>query len=189
MMMKFIPSILSLFLCLVIFFLPYDPLSNRLALIATIVVGNVGLVIINHFVKKKTQSLLSPALFFLVNIAMWEDAFGNILYWYERWHWWDDLGHFVGVGVVAGVFSEVFQKISAKKQWHFTPFFRVLFPLSVAMLLASAYEISEMIGDVTIQTMRVTDRLDAPKDLAWDLMGGLTFFGIQAMIHGIKQRK
>ncbi|MBI3963498.1 MAG: hypothetical protein HY341_00710, partial [Candidatus Kerfeldbacteria bacterium] len=49
----------------------------------------------------------------------------------------------------------------------------VLIVVALAMLVASAYEISEYIGDLLFATHRIGDRYDTVSDLLYNLMGSL----------------
>ena len=111
-------------------------------------------------------------------LAAWFDAFGNIFLLYEEFFWYDDLGHFIGVFVITAFVLEIFSKLSMRKNWQL-PFFHLgLYAFSLAMLIATIYEITEWIGDLYFGTYRITARLDSASDLWWGFVGGILALAI-----------
>lgn len=180
-------SLLPLFLFVLI--VNFEPLNNRIAIALTIAFAGSCYLLISRWLRRRQEILLSPLPLWAVTGAVWEDALGNILFLYERWEWWDDLGHFIGTFAIVWAAFEIMSKTRAKAMWNLPSFWLGVFSVAVAMLIATFYEITEMLGDIGFGTYRVTSRLDSAIDLAWGLLACLTFFAIRAIILKIKPRK
>lgn len=151
----------------------YDVVERRIALGLTNVLSTVALLILDRLLRRRTGHPLPGAVWLSTMAALWFDAAGNFAGFYGRLPWWDDVAHMIGtaaLAVLAGALVESWRDATR------TPLSRgatVLIVVALAMLVASAYEISEYIGDLLFATHRIGDQYDTVSDLLYNLTGSL----------------
>ncbi|MBI3115676.1 MAG: hypothetical protein HYZ09_04275 [Candidatus Kerfeldbacteria bacterium] len=147
----------------------YDTLERQIALAVTNVVGTGLLIFIgSRFIR--AGSRLPAAVSWLAVAAIWFDAAGNFAHLYANIAWWDKLAHVVGTAAVAGAVWLSFKLFLENRRLSLPAFHHWLYAVSVAMLLAGLYEVSEYVGDWLFDTVRVTDLYDTADDLLWNFL-------------------
>ena len=169
-----VPAILILIiLFFVVIFYQYDTTSRRIALEITVLSTTVAYIVLYIVFKKKYNIILPWFLSWIVVIGVWFDAIGNFMFCYHRFNWWDELSHLIGgLGTACVVYTILFF-LNQKKKFRLSRFNLGLYTVSLTMLLASFYEITEYWGDSIFQMQRIGSRFDSPSDLMWGLMGSI----------------
>lgn len=151
----------------------YDTRGRQLALALTNV-GAVGLfVVVQHLLRKRYGIVLNWVVLFIVSGAVWLDAIGNFAHYYAQFWWWDRLTHAMGgLAVTAGFYIMTIALWKAGRMrvsWIVVN----LYAFAVGQTLGALYEVSEWVGDVLFATHRVQGPFDSPRDLFFNMAGGL----------------
>lgn len=153
-------------------FARYDTLIRQLALALTNVLGTLLL----YFVAVRFQragSRLPVAVSCLAAAGIWFDAAGNFLNLYSRVVWWDKLAHAAGTAALAAGLWVTLRLLFERRGVVLPlPHLR-LYVLSLTVLLAVLYEISEYLGDLLVATRRVTDLYDTADDLLYNVVAAV----------------
>jgi hypothetical protein len=151
----------------------YDTLDRRIALAITNLFSGIGFLAIYFFLKRKYQIILPWFIALAVALGVWLDAAGNFAYFYTNLSWWDDLAHFGGTLALAITIFTILHRLNQKGIMQLKPFSLGLFSISLTMLLASFYEITELWGDYLFEMERIGARWDTASDLQWDFIAAL----------------
>lgn len=158
----------------------YDTVQRQIALSITDLFVIVIFYAVYRRLKNKYQIILPGYMAWVAALAVWLDAAGNFAHFYVKYFWYDKMTHFeASLSLMIPLFY-VFYQLNQKGYIKLNLFHIILYPLSITMLLASVYEITEWLGDMWFNTYRVTGRFDSPTDLAANLSGALAvaLFGI-----------
>lgn len=154
----------------------YDTLDRQLALALTNLAAVVGIIWFDRWLHRRGARLAGLTIV-LVAAAVWFDALGNFQHWYGEFWWWDRVTHTIGGMAVTAFFIDVYAarlttglKISRS--------LAVWIGFLVGQLVAALYEVSEWLGDWWFHTERVRGLYDSPRDLFFNLVGGLVVWGI-----------
>lgn len=149
-----------------------------------IVTSGVTLIIaeaIYYYFRKKGIEL-SFLPYFMIALALWFDAIGDVGHFYGRISWYDQAAHVLGgssvMSMAIGILSRFHEKIKIS----------VLTMLFVALaftaLFGDLYELEEYLEDELYhkRTVRLGDGPDTANDIMLNLMGG-TAAGIVYLLH------
>jgi len=151
----------------------YDIFERRLALVLTAVLSMVVYLTVYFILEKKFKIALPAFTTWIIFLAVLLDAMGNFLHYYGTLGWWDDFTHFVGTVAAAILVLTILHLLSANKVIKIGKFAMALFTVSVSMLLATFYEITEYWGDLVFKIHRIGERYDTVSDLNWNFFGAL----------------
>lgn len=150
----------------------YDTLQRQIALSVTNIIGTAGLLWLDRRLRRRGQRLSWVTVGIVIG-AIWLDALGNFQHFFAQYWWYDRLSHATGGMAVSAVFIDLF--VSRFRQghgflsWGIAAWFGFMF----GQFVGAMYEISEWLGDWWFQTERVRGLYDAPRDLWFNLIGGL----------------
>ncbi len=161
----------------------FDTRGRQVALAITNAVS-VGLFFaVQHVVRRRYGIVINWVVLLIVSASVWLDAIGNFLHYYGRYWWWDHLTHAVGgLAITTGitvVCIALWRVGRMKVSW----FVVNLYSFSVAQTVAALYEVSEWIGDIMFKTQRVGGPFDTPRDLFFNMLGGLLVVGAAYLWH------
>lgn len=155
----------------------YDTTMRQSALAVTNIIATVGLLWLDRWLRRR-GSQLSWLTIVMIAAAVWLDALGNFQHWYAQFWWYDRLTHAAGGMAVSGLFIDLLlarfrQGVGITSWW-----LAVWFGFLLGQFVASMYEVSEWLGDMWFATERVRGPFDAPRDLFFNLVGGLVVVGL-----------
>lgn len=151
----------------------YDTRGRQNALAITNL-ATVGMFyVVQRYVRQRYGITLHWIVLVVLSTSVWLDAIGNFQHFYARFWWWDRLTHAVGgLAATAGIY------VAAVALWQagrLAVSWRVLnlYAWCLAQTLGALYEVSEWIGDELFSTHRVQGLFDGPRDLFFNMLGGL----------------
>lgn len=151
----------------------YDTLERQVALTLTNVFTIGAFLLVSRFLRRQFGITLHWVVLVILAAAVWLDALGNFQYLYGRFWWWDRLTHATGgLAVTAGVAFVTFAVWNAgrfKISWRVAN----LYAFCLAQTVGALYEVSEWLGDEWFGTHRVGGSFDSPRDLMFNMLGGL----------------
>lgn len=158
----------------------YDTSVRQVALGLTNLAAIGGYLFAARFLLRRYGIVLHWVVLVVIAAAVWLDALGNFQHFYGSIWWWDRLTHAVGgLAVTAAIAIVIFSLWNAGRlnvSWRVAN----LYALALAQSLGAVYEISEWVGDLWFGTHRVGDRFDSPRDLFFNMLGGLLVLGVAA---------
>jgi len=160
-------------LVLLILLWDYDLFSRRLALVMTVVFSGIIYLVVYLYLARKFQIILPAFTALAIVLGVLLDAMGNFLHLYGNVGWWDDVAHFLGTVMVTIVIFTILYLLNKERKIKIGKFAMGLFTVSVSMLLATFYEITEYWGDLVFEIHRIGERYDTVSDLNWNFFGAL----------------
>jgi len=152
-------------------FTNYDTGARQRALALT----NVGVTLVIiwlHAWLNRRGRRLSMIVIATVLAAIWLDALGNFQHFYASYWWWDRLTHGIGGLAASALFIDLYlnwRSTAAPELWRMYLWLGFL----VGQFVSAMYEVSEWLGDILFNTHRVQGPFDSPRDLFFNLLGGL----------------
>lgn len=151
----------------------YDTNGRQLALALTNVV-TVGLYLaVGRIAHRRYGITLHWVVLVIIAASVWLDALGNFQHWYAQYWWWDRLTHAIGgLAVTVGFYMVTVALWYARRlamSWRVLN----LYTFCLAQTLGALYEVSEWIGDELFDTHRVQGLFDAPRDIFFNMLGGI----------------
>ncbi len=151
----------------------YDTNGRQIALAVTNAAAVAIFFLVQRTLRRRFGITIHWVALLVIAASVWLDAVGNFQHLYARIWWWDRLTHAVGgFAVTVGLYVTCVALWVAGRlrlSWRVLN----LYALSVAQLLGMLYEVSEWIGDELFATHRVQGPFDTPRDLGFNLAGGL----------------
>ena len=132
-----------------------------------------GLELIYLFVKKKYNYSLPSIVFIVPLVIVFFDAFGDILKWYSKFSWYDQIAHFLGGGAAAVVLFFIMHSVVHYRQKNLSNRLIGLFAIGWANIFGVLYEIEEYAESYFLKNNRLGDRFDTPNDLLFDVAGSV----------------
>lgn len=133
----------------------------------------LGLELIYFFVKKKYNHTLPSLVFVVPAVVIFFDALGDILKWYSKFSWYDQVVHFFGGSAAAAVLFFIIFSIVRHKKINLSNRLVGLFAIGWANLFGAFYEIEEYLESYFLKNNRLGDRFDTPNDLLFDMAGSV----------------
>lgn len=159
----------------------YDPLGRQLALAVTNIVTTGGLFWLDQRLRRQGGGL-SAVTWVLALTAVWVDGLSNFQHLYGQFWWWDRFTHTLGGMAVTGLFIDWSIERGRLSKPPVPAAAAILLGFLLGQFLGSMYEVSEWLGDWWFATERVRGPFDAPRDLFFNLVGGvvvLAFFRLR----------
>ncbi|MBI2984365.1 MAG: hypothetical protein HYY50_01955 [Candidatus Kerfeldbacteria bacterium] len=150
----------------------YDTTRRQLALGLTNVVAVLGVLVFERWLRRR-GGRLSITTLLMVAGAVWIDALGNFQHLYAGFWWWDRLTHVTGGMAVSAFFTDLFLARRTVSQTTLSWRHAVGDGFLLGQFVSAMYEVSEWLGDWWFKTERVRGLFDAPRDLFFNLVGGL----------------
>lgn len=147
----------------------YDEPARQLALAFT----NISVIAIVFLIRRsftEQERVLLALIGVAAALGVWFDALGNFVHFYARFFWWDRVAHAFGSAAAAVMSAGLFLHFELKKLIRLPYRFHVLVAVSVGMLFAVLYEISELVGDELFNLHRISDLYDTADDLRFNLL-------------------
>jgi len=160
-------------LILLILLWDYDLFSRRLALVMTVVFSGIIYLVVYLYLARKFQIILPAFTALAIVLGVLLDAMGNFLHLYGNVGWWDDVAHFLGTAMVTIVIFTILYLLNKERKIKVGKFAMGFFTVSVSMLLATFYEITEYWGDLVFKIHRIGEHYDTVSDLNWNFFGAL----------------
>lgn len=161
----------------------FDTHGRQVALAITNAVS-VGLYFtVQYVIRRRYGIIINWIVLAIVCASVWLDALGNFLHYYGRYWWWDHLTHAVGGLAITTGFMVVCVALWRVGRMKVSWFVVNLYALCVAQTVGALYEVSEWIGDVLFKTQRVGGPFDTPRDLFFNILGGLLVVGVAYLWH------
>ena len=155
----------------------YDDFGRQIALALTNV-GTTAFVLWLDARFRRRGLALSNFTICITLAAVWIDALGNFQNLYGQWWWWDRVTHTIGGMAVTALFIDwALVRRQAKKLLIPHPY-AILFGFLLGQFVGAMYEVTEWLGDWWFATERVRGPYDAPRDLFFNLLGGLIVWAI-----------
>ena len=129
--------------------------------------------VVNILLNKKCQSKLPGLIFFLAVLGVYYDALGDILKFYSRYSWYDQLGHFIGGFIVSLVVLSVILSLNKAGKIKLGARGISFFTLTTASFAGILYELEEYFEDVLTGSNRLGSGTDTANDLFLGVMGAL----------------
>ncbi len=165
---------LSIFSLVVLFFIEifsnYDTTTRQIALSLTCAAVIIILLIIFRVVRSKLNIELPFYVAWVAAVGVWFDALGNFAGLYGKIIWWDKLSHAVGSGAMAIALFVIFYELNKQGKIKLGRFNLSLYIVSLTTFLSAVYEVTEYLGDLWSESMRVTDLYDTCDDLMWNII-------------------
>ncbi|KKR14057.1 MAG: hypothetical protein UT42_C0034G0003 [Candidatus Falkowbacteria bacterium GW2011_GWA2_39_24] len=120
--------------------------------------------------KKDYQPPIFP--YYLVAIALYFDALGDIAHFYANYTWYDQVAHALGGAVVMSMVLGIFWQL--KKKYLLPLMMILMIGLASTSLMGSLYEIEEYLEDKYYhhRQLRLGDGPDTVNDILCNLSGG-----------------
>lgn len=149
----------------------YDTNGRQGALALTNIMAIVAVLLWDRSLSRKGIRLSAITLL-CVAAAVWLDALGNFQHWYGAYWWWDRITHAMGGMALSALLIDVWRaKANTLAGAVWTGFVWGQF-------VGALYEISEYLGDLWFNTHRIGGSFDSPRDLMFNLAGGLIVAGL-----------
>ncbi|MBI4089826.1 MAG: hypothetical protein HY421_00320, partial [Candidatus Kerfeldbacteria bacterium] len=158
----------------------YDTRGRQNALAVTNLVVVLIYYLVQRYVRLRYGIILPWIVLVVLSASVWLDAIGNFQHFYARFWWWDRLTHAVGgLAATVGVYAVA---VAVWRAGRLNVSWRVLnlYAFCLAQTLGALYEVSEWIGDELFSTHRVQGVFDGPRDLFFNMLGGLVVLLIGA---------
>lgn len=156
----------------------FDTHGRQVALAITNA-ASIGLFfVVQHVIRKRYGIVINWVVLLVVCVGIWLDAVGNFLHYYGRYWWWDHVTHAVGGLAITTGFVVVSVALWRVGRLKVSWFVVNLYAFCVAQTLAALYEVSEWIGDALFKTNRVGGQFDTPRDLFFNMIGGLIVIAV-----------
>lgn len=168
--------------------LRYDTWVRQIALSLTNLSTLAALWGLSRYMRARSATLPWPVIWFSA-LGVWFDGMGNFLHYYVGIGWWDKLAHAVGAGALAAGLFVLLAMLQEKGTILLGKKMRLLFVVSLTMLLAALYEISEYLGDLLFATNRMTTLYDTADDLVWNLAAALVVIVVAEWLHVAAQNR
>lgn len=143
-------------------------------------------------VSRNYQAHLPVTVDFFVTLSVFLHIFGLAFNFYHSptWWWWDNLTHFLGVGVIAMLAFLLIFSLTYVKKIHMPLSIAGIFIFSSAMAIGALWEVSEFYFDIVFGTESLGDLYDTIEDLQFNAVGGLvvTVFGVLYMKRKFKKK-
>jgi len=142
-------------------------------LIITALVVWIGIEIIYYFHKYKLGRNLPAIVLIFPTLSILIDALGDILRFYSRFEWYDQMAHFIGGISTALVLFYIIIVYAKYKKYNIGIGFASVYALFGTGFFAAIYEIEEYAETIILKNNRLGDRFDIPDDLLWTILGGI----------------
>lgn len=156
----------------------YDTVGRQVALTLTNLFTIGMFFIVAAWLRRRYGLVLHWIVLLILSASVWLDALGNFQHYYFTIWWWDRLTHAVGgLAVTAGLYACIIGLWRAQRlpvSWRVAN----LYAFTLAQTLGAVYEVSEWIGDLWFGTHRVGDRFDSPRDIFFNILGGLLVMAV-----------
>lgn len=150
----------------------YDSAGRQIALSITNIGATIGLFWFDRWLRQRGQHLSWITIVFVLG-SVWIDALGNFQHMYARFWWYDRVTHAIGGMAVTALFIDVYQSWRRSGKLSISPRFATWSGFLLGQFVAAMYEVTEWLGDWWFATERVRSAFDAPRDLFFNLLGGL----------------
>lgn len=127
----------------------------------------------NYALKKSCGKALAGWAMFVVASAVYLDALGDILHFYGRFGWYDQVAHLAGGAAVAILSFNILWQISQCEKIRLGQWNIGFFSIAIAALFGSLYEIEEYLEDFFTGSHRLGDGFDTANDLMLDIIGAI----------------
>ncbi|MFH0828638.1 MAG: hypothetical protein V1907_00435 [Candidatus Kerfeldbacteria bacterium] len=151
----------------------YDTHGRQVALAITNVVSVALFIVVQYIVRRRYGIVIHWIVLLIISASVWLDAMGNFLHFYGSIWWWDRLTHAVGGLAVTTGFFVVTISLWRAGRMRVSWFVVNLYAFCLAQTLGALYEVSEWIGDTLFVTHRIGNGFDTPRDLFFNMLGGL----------------
>lgn len=149
-----------------------------LGLVVTALAVWISLEIIIYYSRKKLSYTLPSLILVIPACDVFLDALGDILHWYGKFFWYDQLMHALGGATGTGIVFFISLGIVQKRQIKLPNWFLGLFSFSLANVFGILYELEEYAESLFLHNNRLGDRFDTPNDLFWNMIGSLVCLGV-----------
>lgn len=127
--------------------------------------------IVSSFLKKYCDRALPGWEMAIITGAVYIDALGDILRFYGKFSWYDQLAHFLGgMAATSVVFSVIYSFVKYKKM-ALELFGIGFFSVAAASFFGALYEIEEYLEDYYTGSHRLGGGPDTANDLMLNLLG------------------
>jgi hypothetical protein len=147
-------------------------------LIVTALAVWISLEIVNYLHIKKIGKILPGIVVIFPTASILLDALGDILHFYSKYEWYDQLAHFTGGMSTVLVLFYIIRVYIFYKGFKVGKRFVGIYALFGTSFFAAIYEIEEYAETILLNNNRLGDRLDTPNDLLLTILGG----GVGALI-------
>lgn len=141
----------------------------------------------SYFLKKSCGYPLAGWVILATTGAVYLDALGDILRFYGRFGWYDQLAHFLGGAVAAALLFVVINSFNRCGKIKLGCIGQAIFSLFAVSFFGVLYELEEYFEDYFTGSHRLGDGPDTANDLFLNLLGALTVIVIITLIN-IKRR-
>lgn len=151
----------------------YDTHGRQVALAITNVAALGIYVGLQYVLRRRYGIVVHWIVLLIIASSIWLDAMGNFLHYYGTYWWWDHLTHGVGgLAVTAGFYVvsiALWRAGRMKVSWLIVN----IYAFCVGQTLGALYEVTEWLGDIWFNTHRVGGPFDSPRDLFFNMAGGI----------------
>lgn len=144
-----------------------------LGLIFTSLFVWIFLEIVNYYHRQRVGRVLPGFILITTVLMVLVDALGDVLRFYSRFWWYDQLTHALGGIVAAGVLFFIVWLYLTWKKTELGNKFIGLVAVSGTACFAALYEIEEYLETLILHNNRLGDRFDTPNDILWTVVGGI----------------
>lgn len=139
----------------------------------TAIISWLVIEIVSSLLRKYCGEGLAGWAMFIATGGIYLDALGDILHFYGRFGWYDQLAHLAGGAAVAIlIFDALWQMNKCQKiklgNWGLN-----IFAICGATLFGALYEIEEYLEDYFTGSHRLGDGFDTANDLMLDIIGAI----------------
>lgn len=165
----------------------YDSPREQFALAFEASIGIVIIAMVRRQLRLRQVELPWPvAVLFAADI--WANTLANILDFYSRFSFWDNIAHTVGSAVATVGILMILKILQKRGRLQLGSLFVAMVALSMALALSVVYELTEYAGDLWFDTHRITSLYDTSSDLFYNALGAVAVLLLahpRSMLHRI----
>lgn len=169
-----------IFLALILFeaanlfqFIKFDLDYSWFGLIVTALAVWASLEVVYYLHRSKFNKNIPGLVIIVPTSSILIDALGDILRYYSKFEWYDQVAHFIGGMAVALVVFYIVRVYAKYKGYKMGNGFIALYAIFGTAFFAALYEIEEYAETILLNNNRLGDRLDTPNDLLLTIIGGV----------------
>ncbi len=144
----------------------------------TAIVIWAGLEIISYFLKALCSKPLTGWAFLLASFSVYVDALGDILNFYGRFGWYDQIAHFSGGMSAGAIILYILMALACGNKLKLGNFGLGFFSLMVANFLGVLYEFEEYFEDYFTGSHRLGDGPDTVNDIFLNTLGAFLIISL-----------
>jgi len=155
----------------------------------TSIIAWIVLEISSHLLKKSCGELMNFWAMMMVVGVIYVDALGDILHFYGRFGWYDQMAHFVGGAAVAGLIFNIVWCLCSCQKIRLGNLGIGFITIAATAFISTLYEIEEYLEDYFTGSRRLGDGFDTANDLMLGIVGAIIIVLIINIVLSLYSKK